>query len=141
MTWRERRVSLYEEAPGLRLGPRGDVASTIHESLACGFCGERSAAKLKQCSKCRRAHFCNKECMLAGWPAGRSRAAPLSQGVSRVSAFIHAEASASIICLLLSHNSTWAVFARGPGQKPGASFYTRKRVSLNLGSVCFCFRS
>jgi len=41
----------------------------------CGFCGERSAAKLKQCSKCRRAHFCDKECMLAGWPAHKKQCA------------------------------------------------------------------
>lgn len=36
---------------------------------ACDYCGiERK--KLKACSRCKSAHFCNKTCFTAAWKAG-----------------------------------------------------------------------
>ena len=41
----------------------------------CGVCGERSAAKLKICSACRRVQFCSAACSKAGWKHHKAQCA------------------------------------------------------------------
>jgi hypothetical protein len=65
-------TNLFDPAPappGMMLSVQYplDMAVRSHATLSCAHCGA-STPDVKQCGKCKLAHFCNRECQTKHWP-------------------------------------------------------------------------
>ena len=60
----EESQTIYDE---FVKGPQGK--ETRADYYTCSYCGKTGTIKLQQCSRCKKASYCSRECQSAAWPA------------------------------------------------------------------------